>query len=513
VPPRVELSYVNPRIIHNRFYIPESANYVEAFVRTVELSGPSVLLNATLTVDGTPYHLEPYPSGRNSALEPVSAQFTRLEWALPANVNLRGKVGTLEFGLMNTEPGQISGTVRAQLDDIALVPQPGVRISGPGAPLTAQSESAVGAHTTPFSVENLGALIVAATTHWSGLGVSSAVEMPEGGLGINLRSIGVSATNLSVNQISAFEVQGSEDNRDTGFSEGGINNQSFSPDPDLIQNYVGKTAGTLWIAQETRTDQTGVNRNTSLPSDPHSIKAQSDSILASGKIVAVVKQVGDTNWVKGAFVKESWSAEKDSAIGIPHFNIGGDLPSPSGNGTLADLKIFNLQQIPLQPLKFFTGLVGQGADVIRVSPFSEFKAAAELGQREDQQNQSAFQHSPSFGTPTLPPDRKSVKGVDGNGLSGLFGLSGLSGAFGLSGASAPNVSALSTQSSALDDTPWQLTGVDGSAAFGKIDLMTVLMHELGHVMGLGHVSSAVDGTRLMAGAIDPGVADCLRHST
>ena len=46
--------------------------------------------------------------------------------------------------------------------------------------------------------------------------------------------------------------------------------------------------------------------------------------------------------------------------------------------------------------------------------------------------------------------------------------------------------------------------LEGPAA-GKIDLLTVLMHELGHVMGLGHVSSAVDGTRLMAGTIDPGI--------
>ena len=45
---------------------------------------------------------------------------------------------------------------------------------------------------------------------------------------------------------------------------------------------------------------------------------------------------------------------------------------------------------------------------------------------------------------------------------------------------------------------------DGLAA-GKIDLLTVLMHELGHVMGLDHVSSAVDSIRLMAGSIDPGI--------
>ena len=33
-------------------------------------------------------------------------------------------------------------------------------------------------------------------------------------------------------------------------------------------------------------------------------------------------------------------------------------------------------------------------------------------------------------------------------------------------------------------SPWQFTALEGSAAAGKIDLMTVLMHELGHVMSV-----------------------------
>ena len=69
-----------------------------------------------------------------------------------------------------------------------------------------------------------------------------------------------------------------------------------------------------------------------------------------------------------------------------------------------------------------------------------------------------------------------------------------------------NYTPLSSEALAKEDSsPWQLQAAPGSAADGHIDLLTVLMHELGHVMGLGHVSSAVDGTRLMAGAIDPGI--------
>ncbi|WP_121990604.1 matrixin family metalloprotease [Nitrospira lenta] len=64
---------------------------------------------------------------------------------------------------------------------------------------------------------------------------------------------------------------------------------------------------------------------------------------------------------------------------------------------------------------------------------------------------------------------------------------------------------LTNEEFAVGANLWQFTALEGRAAAGHIDLMTVLMHELGHVMGLDHVSSAVDGTRLMAGSIDPGI--------
>ena len=69
----------------------------------------------------------------------------------------------------------------------------------------------------------------------------------------------------------------------------------------------------------------------------------------------------------------------------------------------------------------------------------------------------------------------------------------------------------------IDDTPWdneeftntvydwELHADADSPAAGKIDLLTVLMHEMGHVMGLPDVSAGIDPTRLMTGILAPGV--------
>jgi hypothetical protein len=48
-----------------------------------------------------------------------------------------------------------------------------------------------------------------------------------------------------------------------------------------------------------------------------------------------------------------------------------------------------------------------------------------------------------------------------------------------------------------------LAAIESSKAFGKVDLLTVVMHELGHALGLGHVGG--QGVDLMNEAMDPGL--------
>ncbi|MBL7187982.1 MAG: tandem-95 repeat protein [Phycisphaerae bacterium] len=52
---------------------------------------------------------------------------------------------------------------------------------------------------------------------------------------------------------------------------------------------------------------------------------------------------------------------------------------------------------------------------------------------------------------------------------------------------------------------WELFADNNSPATGLIDLLTVLMHEMGHVLGLADVPVGVDPTRLMTGALRTGV--------
>jgi len=52
---------------------------------------------------------------------------------------------------------------------------------------------------------------------------------------------------------------------------------------------------------------------------------------------------------------------------------------------------------------------------------------------------------------------------------------------------------------------WEMRANANSPAVGKIDLLTVLMHEMGHIMGLPDVPAGIDPSRLMTGILPAGV--------
>src|SRR5262249_27175857 len=55
------------------------------------------------------------------------------------------------------------------------------------------------------------------------------------------------------------------------------------------------------------------------------------------------------------------------------------------------------------------------------------------------------------------------------------------------------------------DVPGEFRAPEGSPAYGRIDLLTVLSHELGHVVGLGDLDPASHPYEIMTGSLPAGV--------
>ncbi|MDH5668189.1 MAG: putative Ig domain-containing protein [Nitrospira sp.] len=558
----VELSRIdNPTIIHNRFYIAPTAEYLQfnysvqgiefgrdsnsmlaprqpdldVYIKVGGQEYPLGKVSSTLTVQQAP------PSGaadyRTSKEMPLVLRQNPLDPTSAIVKDLRGEVGELIFRLTVPEgqPAWETGQAKVWLDNIRLGPT--------GVALQTEVIGVATERDAQLSESGIVESLAVAQRYWTSL-----IQTPRGGGGIDLGGRLVLAEDLSIIPEQGPD-RGFQLNGDAGFGQLHLDNQGFLTHvssrtevawPNQVTGILG--AG---VSSSLSAGQVGINDNTPCAADGHAIDAQSDAFLCPAQ-VSIVVDAGIWHGIE-PIVVERGALEDDGAIGIANIQDGFDTAIVRCDRSITDDHVFDLEEISLAGLKVIPSIQGHAHESIGFG--LEFTTS--LGQSDNQQNPDALQHHLSFGSPTLPPDRKSVNSSDG--------LPGLSSAESTDNSvlspqpsvlSAEQFDLLSRATIAIDDlpdgylaltlgttitldidaagygwfidqtpffseeftspltpdsSPWQLQAAPGSAADGHIDLLTVLMHELGHVMGLGHVSSAVDGTRLMAGSIDPGI--------
>ncbi|MDH4188510.1 MAG: hypothetical protein OEV08_16100, partial [Nitrospira sp.] len=568
--------------MHNRFYVPLEAQFLQfdynMLVIEYALDGnglPTIPrqphVNVFLRVDGEEHFL-----GKADLAIPSSprgeADFIASS-QVPLAVEWRGKVGELilRVSISPTEPALAPGSTaltRVWIDNVRLGPS--------GAPMQTESPTQVSQVVSTLTVGDLTSLIDVSRAGWRSL-----VDVPDGIGGITSRYVGVAAPDFSLPDGADRQA------RNTGIGQGGLDNQSFFVNlniasvQSILNDQEARNVRVSLLGSVAFTDQLGMNSDSSFATNGHAVEAQNESDLFwEGEGASLSQVIVNHDGALHSSISEDGATINQSVIdGATHFDIRGDLAPQGGNGAGTDLDVLNLEKVPLESLKLDSSFGREGVGLIESNLFFNPALTARVDEYQRYYEQYAFDHTPSFGTPTLSPDRSLVNRSAENGL---FGLSG-------SWASpVPNNSQLITHNSTLSpeqldllsrttvtiadladgylaltlgttitldtdaagfgwfidptpwaseefvpgsltvkgysliesdssqtvhgsrftsagETPWQLIAKADGPASGKIDLMTVLMHELGHVMGLGHVSSAVDGTRLMAGSIDPGI--------
>jgi hypothetical protein len=147
----------------------------------------------------------------------------------------------------------------------------------------------------------------------------------------------------------------------------------------------------IGISLHSSADQAAINGDASLASDGHAIEAYQYSGLVTQMPFVVDTRFGHT---LEASVGEGKPFIDQGAIGVSDFEVSGDLASPSSNGAITNLDVFELQQLPLDAFPLLSPFVGHGNYLVGPLPFSVLVPTSELGQSENQQSQSALEHGP-----------------------------------------------------------------------------------------------------------------------
>jgi VCBS repeat-containing protein len=520
-------SMVDRQLVHNRFYLPAEAASIkfDYFVKDVETGVGGVIRHPELSllfrVDGTEYLLGQFvlPETASQGTPTSPAQFQTRNFVIDPSLNRQ--VGELIFRLSipDGQPAWQSGMARVWIDN--------VRFGSIGSPI--QTDTAgpqAGGSTATLDLTTLASVLDASRLVWHHM-----VEAPDRVGGLSFGNVGIPAAFADV------EPEDLREDWPTRGSQGGLNDQSYLVNGGSSLAFPWQNQTTVFSGifplVEGVADGTAVAHQIGWHGDPaaaahrHTIQTQDNTGLIQGQLVGLSGAVINEYGILQPPVGDSGALVDERAVTVTNGDVSSD-PSPSGSsGAVADLEVLKLQHLTLEPLVEVNASLREGNRVEVATLFH----ASELG--HDQYNQNILQHTSSFGTPTLAPDQNLVNssGSFGTGFVGLTAdqLALLNQATITIADLAEGYLALTNGTTItldrdaaghgwfIDSTPFtheeftlsavshQLSADPNGPAAGRMDLLTVLMHELGHVMGLGHISSAVDGTRLMAGSIDPGI--------
>jgi hypothetical protein len=185
--------------------------------------------------------------------------------------------------------------------------------------------------------------------------------VPDGSAGVALGLVGVTATDLSFQNVSGTNREYSEKNRDTRSSEGGFNDQLFFTNTNTVLALAS-------MHQQSTTDELGLDSDSSLASNSHSIQAQPDTDLTDGESASLFGSVVNEDRSMEATVNEHGPMISDRAIGVADFDISADLSAPGGERTITELNVFNAERLLLVSLQSQPGFIGQQNGLVGVPP-------------------------------------------------------------------------------------------------------------------------------------------------
>jgi hypothetical protein len=236
------------------------------------------------------------------------------------------------------------------------------------------------------------------------MGWLGVVETPDGSAGVTLGSFGISTSNLVI-------MSTATEDRNTGCGESRFDDQRFFTDTDIVFLSNNEETGTPRVSNHFAillTDEPGLNGDPSLTSDGHTIQTSEKASLVQGEGTSLVEVVVNHNTTDQSEIGKSGSVVDGATIPVSDIDLSRNLASPGGDGTSTNLQLFDFDVLTLQPFPAISGFRGEASGLIETNLFITFAGTRGLAQSKDQQNQSALQHSPSFGSLTLPPDRKAV---------------------------------------------------------------------------------------------------------